>query len=355
MRFLFALPGFHLVERGAETALLSVASKLADAGHQVNVVGGGSDRVNVPYKYWRIPITTRERFERFPKFPPLRSAEAWEDASFASRLRATIDRIEYDVSVTCSYPFTNWALSRGRGKRGKHIFVTQNGDWPAFSDRSEYRFFNCDGLICTNPDYFERNNQRWTARLIPNGIDLARFTGNSPNRERFRVNSNSPAVLMVSALIESKRVRRGVEAVAELEGVQLIVAGDGPLRDDIDAFAQQLLGERYRRLTVPSEDMPLLYASVDCFLHLSKTESFGNVFVEAMASGLPVVAHDLKRTRWIVGDNPFFCNTDDQDALVSTLRAALSAGSRSYPSTLMRFDRSVVAQHYAEFAEAVLG
>ncbi len=71
MRLLFALPGFHRVDRGAEVALLSVASELARSGDEVTVVGSGKPRAEVPYTYRSLPAVRRERFERFPKFPTL--------------------------------------------------------------------------------------------------------------------------------------------------------------------------------------------------------------------------------------------------------------------------------------------
>ncbi len=49
LRFLFALPGFHAEERGAEVALLSVADALARTGDAVTVVGTGPERDSTAY------------------------------------------------------------------------------------------------------------------------------------------------------------------------------------------------------------------------------------------------------------------------------------------------------------------
>src|SRR3546814_7616695 len=87
--------------------------------------------------------------------------------------------------LTCSFPFTHWALRRPAPSKPLQIFVTQNGDWPAYASNSEYRSFSCDGLVCTNPDYLERNSARWNCALIPNGVDLARFRPGAAERARF--------------------------------------------------------------------------------------------------------------------------------------------------------------------------
>ena len=175
----------------------------------------------------------------------------------------------------------------------RHVFVTQNGDWPAYADNSEYRFFGCDGLICTNPDFFDRNKERWRCALIPNGVDTDRFRPGPADRAEFGLPAEGRIVLMVSALIPSKRVDLGVEIVSRIPGCHLVVAGDGPMRHQIDASAARRMPGRFTRLTVAPERMPALYRSADVFMHLSTDEAFGNVYLEAMACGLPVVAPEF--------------------------------------------------------------
>jgi glycosyltransferase involved in cell wall biosynthesis len=191
------------------------------------------------------------------------------------------------------------------------VFVTQNGDWPAFSDRAEYRWFSCDGLICTNPDYLERNRDRWNCALVPNGVDPSRFAPGRGDRSQFGIDTDRPVVLMVSALEENKRVLDGMRAVAALDDVAMVVAGDGPLRSEVDRLAADILPGRFLRLTVDKSRMPELYRCADVFLHTTKAESFGNVYIEALASGLPVVAHDAATTRWILGDQARLVQSGD--------------------------------------------
>ena len=350
MRLLFALSGFHRYDRGAETALLAVAQELARTGDDVTVAGSGQPRDGSVYRFVHVPAVARETFERLPAIPFFRNETQWEDASFAARLPYALDLRSYDAALTCAYPYTNWALRRlGRQPRPAHIFVTQNSDWPAYADNSEYRFFGCDGLVCTNPTYFERNRERWNCALIPNGIDLMRFAPGHEARHSLDLPRDKPMILMVSALMDTKRVLDGVRAVAMLKDAILVVAGDGPLREQADALAAQLLPGRYKRVSLIADQMPDLYRSADVFLHLSKVESFGNVYLEAAATGLPVVAHDYALTRWILGDAPFLCDTDHQEILVGQLEDALAAGHQPVPDTLDRFTWSRIADEYRDF------
>lgn len=354
MKIAFALAGLHRIHRGAEVAFISVATELARAGHDVTLFGSGQPWPGTAYRFVHVPAIDRKRFESFPQLPTVRNESSWEDATFAPALLATYKPSEFDISVTCAFPFTHWALRRPvlSGKRPRHVFVTQNGDWPAYSDKAEFRFFSCDGLVCINPDYLKRNRDRYRCALIPNGVDLSVFKPGQGDRARFGIPDDGPIILMVSALIESKNVAEGIKAAAGIPGATLVVAGDGPLRKSLAELAARLLPGRYIQLTTSSSHMPALYRSADVFMHLSRDESFGNVFLEAMASGLPVVAHGSLRTRWIVGDNAFLLQRGKTEEIAAALCSALSIKGSSQEANRNRaltFGWPAIAARYADF------
>lgn len=354
MRIQFLLPGIHRVHRGAEVAFESVATEIAKLGlDEVTVVGSGPAKENRPYRFVHSGLVPRERFEHFPKFPPFRSEYIYEEASWVLNYLARYRPTAADVTVTCSYPFVNWMLTRWPpfGRKTAHVFVTQNGDWPAYSNKLEYRLFHCDGLVCTNPQYYERNKARWPSVLVPNGIDPQRFLPGPGARARFDLPKDAVVVLMVSALVESKRVLEGMRAVAQIPNAMLIVAGDGPLRDRFDALGNELMPGRFRRITLPADQMPDLYRSADLFLHPTLYESFGNVYVEAMAVGLPVVVHDYEVTRWIYGNRPGLVDASNAAALAAAVAGAIRENRAKYRSTFEtdRFAWSNIARQYREF------
>lgn len=356
MKIALALPGLHRVNRGAETAFESLAVALAHRGHSLTLFGTGTPRDESPYDFRQSSMTARERFEKWPKFPPLRDPFRYEELTWIPGLVRNFRPSEFDVSMTCSFPFTNLALRLPRRERPPHVFVTENGDWPALSNRLEYRLFSCDGIVCTNASYHERNREKWRSELIPNGVDLERFAPGDGDRESFELPTDAPVVLMVSALNTNKRVDMGIRAVAELDDAVLVVAGDGPLRESIDALGAELLGNRFRRLTIDSDRMPALYQSADAVLHTTVSESFGNVYVEAMASGVPLVGHRSAHTEWILGDSPLLVDTMSLDATVEALRVALSAAGRDAVdvAAAQRFDWSAVAERYETFLNNVV-
>ena len=359
MKILFALPGLHRFDRGAEIAFISIARELAKVGDSVTLIGSGLNRPQTLYQFIRARCISRNNFRSFPSVPLLRSEYVYEELTFVPELVFRYRPHEYDVTLTCGYPFTNWVLRFPtlRGQRPPHVFVTENGDWPATSNKSEYKYFGCEGLICTNPDYYERNRSKWFCRLIPNGVDCEQFKPGISQRNIFGLPANKLVVLMVSALIPSKRVQIAIEAISRISNAHLVVAGDGPLRQEIELAAVKLMPNRLTLLSIPTEQMPLLYQSADVFLHLSKLESFGNVFLEAMACGLPIVAHDSLRLRWIVGDDQFLVDTDIVADIVTAVGAAANTTLERREASIDRaasYSWAKVSYMYRDFLKEVI-
>jgi glycosyltransferase involved in cell wall biosynthesis len=361
VKVLFALPGLHHVHRGAEVVFESLAREIAlHPGHEVTLVGAGPELPDRAYRFRRVRAVPRERFEGWPSVPFLRNEYMYEELTFAAGLTARRWWREFDVTVTCGYPYTNWALRTHLPgtRRPAHVFVTQNGDWPAREQRREYRFFSCDGLVCTNPEYFARNRERWSCALIPNGFDAARFHPGRGDRGALGLPADRRVILMASALIDSKRILEGIRAVARIPDVMLLVAGDGPLREDVDRLAAELLPGRFLRRTFPYDRMADVYRSADAFLHMALSESFGNVYVEALASGTPVVAHDGPVSRWILEGHAFLVDTLDEAALAHALASALEERKHRAEERAAfaqaRYTWGTVAARYLEFLREVV-
>lgn len=360
-RILFALPGLHRVQRGAEAAFEQIARGLCLEGFEVTLLGSGPEIPDCPYRFIQGRMRSRETFETWPRIPPLRSDYRYEELTFAPSVLRECSPQKYDLTVTCSYPFVNWALRmKKRGGAPRHIYVTENGDWAAHAGHREYRWFGCDGLVCTNPEYFERNRGRWNSALIPNGVHADTFTPGPADRSEFGLPPEASVVCMVSALIPSKFPLEGVRAVARLPGAHLLLAGDGPLRAECDALGKELLGDRYHRITVPMAKMPGVYRCGDVFLHLSRDEAFGNIYIESAACGLPVVAHAYPTTEWIFGSDGMLLDTSDTDALNRALVSALAQKPEAVRDgtvrerLVARFDWPVVCRQYADFFRQIL-
>ena len=114
-----------------------------------------------------------------------------------------------------------------------------------------------------------------------------------------------PRVLFAGRLAEQKRPLDAVAAHALLpDDVHLVVVGDGPLRAQVEAaVAASPARDRVHVVgLVPHGDVPAHLAHADAFVLPSQYEELGSVLVEAMASGLPVVANRVGGIPAIVAD-----------------------------------------------------
>lgn len=183
---------------------------------------------------------------------------------------------------------------------------------------------------------------------IPNGVDLSRFSFKGPS---FKMGLEKPTVLAVGAFTKQKRLDLVIKAVAELENASLLlIGGGGDMRESLEKLGAKLLGSRFKILTVPFSDMPNIYRSADVFtLPSAPSESFGNVIVEAMASGLPVVATDDPIRREIVGDAGLFVDPTDSDEYARALEKALDTKWGNKPRMQAeKFSWDKIAKQYED-------
>lgn len=115
----------------------------------------------------------------------------------------------------------------------------------------------------------------------PRGVDTELFHPRRRSLELYAL--PRPIWLYVGRVSFEKSLHEFLDL--SLPGTKVVV-GDGPCRADLQRRYPQTVfrGWRFR------EDLAAHYASADCFVFPSRTETFGNVLLEALASGLPVAA-----------------------------------------------------------------
>lgn len=175
------------------------------------------------------------------------------------------------------------------------------------------------------------------------GIDRTLFhTGRrDPEwREAQGFAADDVVVLFVGRLVLEKGLDTFAATLAQLEAMgvrhRALVVGDGPARGWIEERAPQAVYTGFLK----GEDLARAYASADVMFNPSSTETFGNVTLEAMASGLPVVAARATGSLSLVSEglNGLLTTPDDVEESASALaiylggedirRAAGEAGVR---------------------------
>lgn len=137
-------------------------------------------------------------------------------------------------------------------------------------------------------------------RVVARGVDTHLFSPTRRNaalRAAWGARSDAPVALCVGRLAPEKNLALVARCAQALEaarpGTRMVWVGDGPERG---ALQKRHPGHIFAGVRT-GEDLAAHYASGDLFLFPSMTETFGNVTLEAMASGLAVVAYDYAAAR----------------------------------------------------------
>jgi phosphatidylinositol alpha 1,6-mannosyltransferase len=187
-----------------------------------------------------------------------------------------------------------------------------------------------------------RNTELWSR-----GIDAGRFSPAHRDPELRRLagaDDGTPVLLMVSRLVKEKDLADLVEMHRILRGRgsphRLVLVGDGPMRRELEAA----LPDAYFAGHQTGDALARWYASGDVFVFPSTTETFGNVVLEAQASGLPTVVVDRGgpaglvepgRTGWIARANDPADLADAAARLIAdpAARAAMGVAAREAAGT----------------------
>lgn len=215
--------------------------------------------------------------------------------------------------------------------------------------------------------YLRRLHNRTTATLVPTeqlaqqladdgyrnlavvarGVDTELFSParrSAPLRAVWGAEDGAPVVVSVGRLAPEKNLTQVLEGYAAIRRrhpkAKLVFVGDGPSRSELQRSHPEAIFAGMRT----GLDLAQHYASADIFLFPSLTETFGNVTLEAMASGLAVVAYDYAAAAALIrdGDNGRKVPCDDSSAFTA---AAAQLTDPAMREPLRRCARHSVLHH----------
>lgn len=161
-------------------------------------------------------------------------------------------------------------------------------------------------------------------RLWTRGIDSDLFNPNHYDQAMrdflSNGNSNAPLLLYVGRLSREKRVEMLKPVLDAIPEARLAIVGDGPFREVLEKTFNNSTAKFTGYLF--GEDLAKAYASADIFVFTGANETFGNVVLEAMASGLPVVAPASGGVMDMVKpeETGLLFETEDQNSLVNAVQ-----------------------------------
>lgn len=172
---------------------------------------------------------------------------------------------------------------------------------------------------------------RGRVRVVPNGVPASAFTPATPAaradaRHHFGLDPTALVVLAVSALVPEKGVDRVIDAVGSLDGVELLVAGDGPDRVALERRAAAVLGDRAHFVGSVMSAVALYHAADVLVLASRGGDSMPATLIEAGLCGLPTVATPVGAIAAVIDDGRtgLIVPQDDQDRLVAALRSLVT-------------------------------
>jgi glycosyltransferase involved in cell wall biosynthesis len=233
------------------------------------------------------------------------------DIRIAKDILKTLKHFQPDLVQGFELETNFYACLLGKCSRGHKIVATFHGMVSAFrwthAPFLQTIFLAADAVVCVSEALRQRCRRfalrkRASCSVIRNGVDIARFFP-VPKRRR----PDEPFILGYVANFYSsvKGHRYLLEAVAALprHNIKLWLVGDGALLADTMRVARELDIDRQVLFLGPRDDVPMLLSQMDAFVLPSLTEGCPHALLEAMASGLPVIATEVGGVPEIVTDN----------------------------------------------------
>lgn len=197
--------------------------------------------------------------------------------------------------------------------------------------------------------------------VVSRGVDGTLFHPSKRSTElrtSWNADEDTPVVMLVSRIAPEKNLHVVIQAFDQMRKInplaRLVMVGDGPARAELEKQHPHVIFAGMQT----GEPLAQHYASGDIFLYPSLTETYGNVTVEAMASGLATVAYDYAAAQQHIRHdvNGLLAPFADTDAFVTQAKGLISDMTRVQRIRLAARDtvESLTWEHIMGQMEAVL-
>ena len=316
---------------GVVTTLSTVGKELVGMGHQVHVVS--------PDRFKTIPC---------PTYPEIRLAvgagRRVEDILDSSRAAAIHIATEGPLGLAArSYclrrelPFTTSFHTRFPE------YIHARTRIPVFLTYRAVRWFHgaARRTMVATQTLREELSLRGFQNLVPwyRGVDSERFRP----RDKAFLPFRRPIYLYVGRVAVEKNIRAFLDL--ELEGTKLVV-GDGP---ELETLISEYPQAQFARAKF-GEELALYFAASDVFVFPSRTDTFGLVILEALASGIPVAAYPVTGPKDVIGDSQVGVLSED---LAQAAEQCLKISSRACREYALGFSWKACAEVFVGHLEPI--
>ena len=304
-----------------------------------------------------LPRVISEEVHGVPKGVRFETAAAGSLARFARTVAATALRGAYDA-VFCAHinllPF-GYAAAR---RKGVPFLVNIHGvdAWQPTPRRMTNRLVGRVDRVVSVSDFTRQRFCAWSGfptdrvHVLPNCIEQSSYgVGPKPGYLLDRYGIQGRRVLLTLGRMSPLERYKGFDEVLDVmpqliqkyPDLVYLICGDGDDRPRLEAKAKEL-GMHDRVIFtgyIPEEEKLDHYRVADAFAMPGRGEGFGIVYLEALASGIPVVASKLDASREAVMDGKLgeVVDPGDPDDLIRGITAALERGAGAVPAELSYF------------------
>lgn len=344
------------VYRGSESFVHDLANNLSQK-HDITVFQQGEKLKDTSYKVKRYPTKINWQHPSRKGVSRRFFIDYWslKIAIFTLKTIPTLIKERYQIIISLN---GGWQVALVRIAtwiyNGKMVIAGQSGI--GWDDRNNLWSFPDAFVALTTKavNWAKKANPFIKVVKIPDAVDTYRF---NPKGEVYKTNLKKPIIICVGALTKYKRIDLTIKAVAKLKNVSLLLVGDGELKTELSKLGKKLLGRRFKLINSDFDKMPSIYRSADLFTLAPKSsESFGIVFIEALASNLPVVTTDDPQRRDIIGDAGIFVDPKDSHKYKMALQKALKKDWKNIPrERSLEFSWEKISKEYEELFAKLLG
>jgi glycosyltransferase involved in cell wall biosynthesis len=279
------------------------------------------------------------------------------------RLAASLRRERIHIVHTYGFYPNTFAIAPARAA-GVPVIVASIRDigdiWTPLQRRIQKTVCRLAHAIAVNAEAVRRRlvDEGYDPRritVIPNGIDLGRFSG-GPGTGRLRreigVGRDTPLVGVVSRLNRDKGLTYLLGAAAELlrsrPGVRFVLFGDGPARAALEAEAGAMGLNGKVHFMGFRTDIADLLREIDLSVLPSLSEAMSNVVLESMAAERPVIATRVGGLPEVLEDGVHGCLVPPADAAALAQAMHLLLGDAQRARAMGRAGREHIARHFSQ-------
>jgi glycosyltransferase involved in cell wall biosynthesis len=246
------------------------------------------------------------------------------------------------------------------GKKNSFVHMARLG---GYYDLKYYRA--CDHLIGNTQDIVDflvkENWPKEKAHYLPNFV--SGDWGEPISRKTYFTPEGAPLILAMGRLHENKGFDVLLDALSRVPSAYLWLAGEGPLKEELETLAEKLGIKPRVRFLGWQDDIGALLQSCDLFVCPSRHEPLGNVVIEAWAQGKPVIATDSYGPGTLIEhlESGVLVPVDDSSLLTKAIRNVLGdhdlrerIGQQGYEAYASQFTEDIVTQRYIDFFKNIL-